>query len=31
MGLWIINPLIDVTHRRHAGGYAIRMVATGHK
>jgi hypothetical protein len=31
MGLWISHQLIDVTHRRHVGGYAIRMVATEHK
>jgi anti-sigma regulatory factor (Ser/Thr protein kinase) len=31
MGLWISHQLIDVTHHRHAGGYTIRMAATGHK
>jgi anti-sigma regulatory factor (Ser/Thr protein kinase) len=28
LGLWISHQLVDVTHRRHPGGYTIRMTAT---
>jgi anti-sigma regulatory factor (Ser/Thr protein kinase) len=28
LGLWISHQLVDVTHRRHPGGYTIRMAAT---
>jgi anti-sigma regulatory factor (Ser/Thr protein kinase) len=28
LGLWISHQLVDVTHRRHPGGYTVRMTAT---
>ena len=28
LGLWISHQLVDVTHRRHAHGYTIRITAT---
>jgi anti-sigma regulatory factor (Ser/Thr protein kinase) len=28
LGLWISHQLVDITHRRHPGGYTIRMTAT---
>ena len=28
LGLWISHQLVDITHRRHAGGYTVRMAAT---
>ncbi len=28
LGLWISHQLIDVTHRRHPGGYTVRLTAT---
>ena len=27
LGLWISHQLVDVTHRRHPGGYTVRMTA----
>lgn len=27
LGLWISHQLVDITHRRHPGGYTIRMTA----
>ena len=29
LGLWISHQLDDVTHRRHAHGYTIRITASG--
>jgi anti-sigma regulatory factor (Ser/Thr protein kinase) len=28
LGLWISHQLVDVTHRRHAHGYTIRITAS---
>jgi anti-sigma regulatory factor (Ser/Thr protein kinase) len=28
LGLWISHQLVDVAHRRHAGGYTVRLTAT---
>ena len=28
LGLWISHQFVDVTHRRHPGGYTIRLTAT---
>ena len=27
LGLWISHQLVDITHRRHPGGYTVRMTA----
>lgn len=28
LGLWISHQLVDITHRRHSGGYTVRLTAT---
>jgi anti-sigma regulatory factor (Ser/Thr protein kinase) len=28
LGLWISHQLVDVAHRRHCGGYTVRLTAT---